>query len=44
MRIALSLIVVIVGVTLGNSIIQNFSELQDQRQDQFCQVDPSYCQ
>lgn len=44
MRIALASIVVIVGVILGNSIISSFSEMTNERNDQLCQIDSSYCQ
>ena len=43
MRIAFVLIVILAGVGIGSNLIKQVEEMTDQRQDAFCQVDPSYC-
>ena len=44
MRIALAFIVVILGANIGLSVVNKFQEIQDNRLDKYCQIDPSYCQ
>lgn len=43
MRIAFVLIVILAGVGIGSNLIKQVEQMTDQRQDAFCQVDPSYC-
>ena len=43
MRIALAFIVVILGANIGLSFINKFQEINDNRLDKYCQIDPSYC-
>tara|TARA_B100000073_G_scaffold122271_1_gene99555 strand:- start:9820 stop:9960 length:141 start_codon:yes stop_codon:yes gene_type:complete len=43
MRIALAAIVVIIGVNIGLSAINKVQDIQEERLNKYCQIDPSYC-
>jgi len=43
MRIALIAFTLIGGFMIGSSAIKQMTEIQTNRQTQFCQIDPSFC-
>jgi len=43
MRIALTMIVVLLGLHIGMVGIDNLKDMQDKRMDAYCQADPSLC-
>ena len=43
MRIALVFATLFFGIHIGSQAIATVSEVQEKRADQFCQVDPNYC-
>lgn len=43
MRIILAAFVIIVTANIGISLIGKVSEIQDNKMEQFCRIDPSYC-
>ena len=43
MRIALAAIVILIGVNVGLSTINKMQDINDQKMDKICQIDPSYC-
>lgn len=43
MRFILALIVIGVGVHLGTNLILSVDEIQKDKMDQICAIDPSYC-
>lgn len=43
MRVALLMVVVAVGLGIGLSAMEAVERMQQQRQDSWCKVDPSYC-
>jgi hypothetical protein len=43
MRIALVFATLFFGLSIGSQAIATVSEVQEKRADQFCQVDPNYC-
>jgi hypothetical protein len=43
MRIALVFATLIVGFAFGAQAIATVNEFQEQRAEQFCQVNPNYC-
>lgn len=44
MRIILAAIVIIIGANIGISAIDKMKDIQDNRMDKFCQLDPSFCE
>ena len=43
MRIALTMIVVLLGLHIGMVGIDNLKDMQDKRMAAYCQADPSFC-
>jgi len=43
MRIAFTMIVVLLGLHIGMVGIDNLKDMQDKRMDAYCQADPSLC-
>ena len=43
MRIAFLLATLVFGVHFGSQAFATVNELQEQRAEQFCQVNPDYC-
>ena len=43
MRIAFTMIVVLLGLHIGMVGIDNFKDMQDKRMAAYCQADPSLC-
>ncbi len=43
MRYALTFIIIFFTVNFGINAIKKFSAIQDQKTDQLCQIDQSYC-
>jgi hypothetical protein len=43
MRIVLVFATVLIGTHLGANAIASVNELQEQRAEQFCKVNPDYC-
>jgi hypothetical protein len=43
MRLVLSAIVIFVAVNVGLSAIDSMQKIQQQKLDQYCQIDPSIC-
>ena len=43
MRIALTMIVVLLGLHIGMGGIDNLKDMQDKRMAAYCQADPSLC-
>jgi cell division protein FtsB len=44
MRIVLVLGVLTFGAVLGTNLILKVDQIQQDKMDQICQIDPSYCQ
>ena len=43
MRLILVLVVLLTGGIIGMNAVSNFQEIQQERQQQLCKVDPSFC-
>ncbi len=44
MRIVLVLGVLAFGAVIGTNLINSVDQIQQDKMDQICQIDPSYCQ
>ena len=43
MRLFLAMIVVTVGVVIGQDVVRNYTRIQEARQQQLCVISPDLC-
>ena len=43
MRITFVTIIILLGLHIGLTAMDNLKDMQDKRMDQLCKVEPSYC-
>ena len=43
MRLFLAMIVVTVGVVIGQDVVRNYTKIQETRQQQLCVISPDLC-